>query len=78
MLYVRCIKSVHQMNKKHTIRRLKKVRLKLSFSRSAVLAGKRLAKLENRSFSKTLEVLIERAIRNSSLTIATENKLLAA
>jgi hypothetical protein len=66
------------MNKKHTIRRLKKVRLKLSFSRSAVLAGKRLAKLENRSFSKTLEVLIERAIRNSSLTIATENKLLAA
>ena len=44
-----------------------KIRLNLSLSPAAVEAGKRLAQAENRSFSNTLEVLIERASKATKL-----------
>ena len=45
---------------RHT-NRPNKYRLNITLSQAAVAAGKELAKAENRSFSNTLEVLIDRA-----------------
>lgn len=45
-------------------KRPNKIRFNLTLSKAAVDAGKKLAQMENRSFSNTLEVLIERASKD--------------
>jgi hypothetical protein len=49
-----------------------KHRLNLTMSKGAVRKGKRLARLERRSFSNMLEVLIERAGQATNLPPAAE------
>lgn len=51
----------------------KKIRLNLALSRSAIIHGKQLARLDNRSFSNKLEVLIETAFAQIQASLPPEN-----